>query len=80
MSSIQDEIEAFNKMQSKLEAEHMGEWILMRNRQILGFFESFEKAAAEGLRLFGRESYLVREIGAEPFRLPVSVIHHQYGS
>jgi len=80
VSAIQPEIDAFKTMQTKLEAEHMGEWILMRNGQIIGFFQSFELAAAEGLRQFGRGPYLVREIGAEPIRLPVSVIYHRYGS
>jgi hypothetical protein len=77
MSPINDEIQAYESMQPRLEAEHMGEWILMRDRRVIGLFPSFETAAAEGLRLFGRTSYLVREIGAEPIRLPVSVIHHQ---
>jgi hypothetical protein len=79
MSPIQDEIAAYEAIQSRLEAEHKGEWILMRNRQVIGLFPSFEQAAAEGLRQFGRSSYLIREIGAEPIRLPVSVIYHEYG-
>lgn len=78
MSLIQDEIAAYEAIQSELEAEHRGEWILMRNRQVIGLFSSFEQAATEGLRQFGRSSYLIREIGAEPIRLPVSVIHHLY--
>jgi hypothetical protein len=79
MSPIQDEIRAYEAIQAKLEAEHLGEWVLMRDQKLIGLFPSFEQAAAEGLRLFGRGAYLVREIGAEPIRLPVSVIHHQYG-
>jgi hypothetical protein len=79
MADIKDEIAAFETMQAQLETQHMGEWVLMRDQKLIGFFPSFEQAAAEGLRLFGRGPYLVREIGAEPIRLPVSVIHHQYG-
>lgn len=80
MATIEDEIAAFETMQAQLEADHMGEWILMKDRRKIGLFSSFEEAAAEGLRLFGRATYLVREIGAEPIRLPVSVIYHQHGS
>ena len=79
MATIEDEIAAFETMQAQLEADHLGEWILMKDRQRVGLFPSFAAAAAEGLRLFGRDSYLVREIGAEPIRLPVSVIYHQHG-
>jgi len=80
LSPIQDEIDAYEAMQARLEAEHMGEWVLMRDHNVIGFFPSFETAAAEGLLRFGRESYLIREIGAAPISLPVSVIYHHYGS
>ncbi len=80
MADIQDEIAAFEAIQTKLEAEHLREWVLMRDRSVIGFFPSFESAAAEGLKRFGRSSYLIREIGAEPIKLPVSVIYHQYGN
>jgi hypothetical protein len=75
MTNIQDEIAAFKTMQSKLEAEHMGEWILMRDAKVVGFFKTFELAAAEAVRLFGRGPYLIREIGAPPIQLPASVMY-----
>jgi hypothetical protein len=80
VSPIQDEIDAYVTLQADLEDKHMGEWVLMRDRRLVGLFPSFETAAAEGLRLFGRSPYLVRQIGEEPLRLPVSVIYHRYGS
>jgi hypothetical protein len=80
VSSIQDEIDAFNKLQPELETKHMGEWILIRDRKVVGLFPTFDAAAAEALQRFGRGQYLIREIGAEPIRLPVSVIYHHYGS
>lgn len=73
--SIQGEIAAFTAMQSKLEAEHMGEWILMRDAKVVGFYQTFEVAAAEAVRLFGRGPYLIREIGAPPMQLPASVMY-----
>jgi hypothetical protein len=79
MSPIQDEITAYEAIQAQLEAKHMGQWVLIREKELIGVFPSFEQAAAEGLRRFGRGPYLVREVGAEPIRLPVSVIYHQYG-
>jgi hypothetical protein len=78
VSAIEDEIEAFNAIRTRLEAEHIGEWIVMRDRKVVGFFQTFEAAGAEALRLFGRGEYLIREVGAEPLRLPVSVMYHRY--
>ena len=80
MTDIQNEIEAFETMQAQLEAEHKGEWIVMRERKIINFYQTFELAAAEALRLFGRGPYLIREIGGEPLRLPVSVMYHRYAN
>lgn len=78
MSPIDAEIEAFNKIQATLEAEHMGEWIVMRDRAVVGLFSTAEAAAAAALKLFGRGPYLIRQIGAPPLRLPVSVIYHRH--
>lgn len=78
MASIDDEIQSYESMQPKFEAEHMGEWVVMRDRQLVGIYPSGEEAAAAALSLFGRGPYLIRQIGAPPLRLPVSVIFHRY--
>lgn len=66
MSPIQDEIDAYDAIQGTLEADHRGEWVLMRDRQVVGFFPSFDLIAAEATKRFGRGPYLIREIGAPP--------------
>ena len=78
MTAIDDEIEAYEAIQATLESEHMGEWVVMRNRSLVGLFETAEAASAEAIKLFGRGPYLIRQVGAAPLRLPVSVIHDRY--
>jgi len=78
MSSIDDEIAAYEARQTELEAQRMGEWVLMRDRKLVGVYATLEAASAEALRLFGRGPYLIRQVGAPPLQLPVSVIYHRY--
>jgi hypothetical protein len=78
VATIDDEIEAYEAIRPRLESEHMGEWVVMRNRETVDFYPTAEAASAEALRRFGRGPYLIRQIGAPPLRLPVSVIYHRH--
>lgn len=73
---ILDEIEAFREMQSKLEAEHLGRWVLVHGRSLIAVFDSFEAAADTAVGRFGSGPYLIRQVGAPPITLPVSVMYH----
>jgi hypothetical protein len=77
MSAVKDEIEAFQKMQSKLEAEHMGQWVLMYQRKLINVYDAFEVAADDAVRRFGSGPFLIRQIGAPPITLPASVMYHR---
>jgi hypothetical protein len=74
MTRIQDDIEAFKAMQSRLEAESMGQWVVIRDRRLIDVYTTFEIAAAEAVRQFGAGPYLIRQIGAPPLSLPASVM------
>lgn len=77
MSTIEDEIEAFEKMRSELEAKHMGQWVLIYERALVNLYESFEGAADDAVSRFGRGPFLIRQVGAQPMPLPVSVMYHR---
>jgi hypothetical protein len=75
MAEIDLEIEAYDAMRTKLEAEHAGKWVLLHDRHLAGIFASFEKAAEEAVKRFGSGPYLIRHIGAPPVTLPASVMY-----
>lgn len=75
MAEIDTEIKAYEAMREKLEAEHMGKWVLMREQKLIGVYDSFEVAAEEAVRQFGRGPYLIRQVGAPPVTLPASVMY-----
>jgi len=79
-TNINEQITAYNEIRQKLEADHMGEWVLVHNRELVSLFDSFEVAAEEAVKRFGRGTYLIRQIGAPPVSLPASVIYRSdYG-
>jgi hypothetical protein len=78
VTNIDEEIQAYEALQPSLEAEHLGEWVVMRDLKLIGLYPSAEAASAAAIKQFGRGPYLIRQIGAPPLRLPVSVIHHRH--
>ena len=73
---MESEIAAFTKMQGELEAEHMGRGVLFHEQAFAGVFDSFESAAEDAVRRFGRGPYLIRQVGAPPVVLPASVMYN----
>jgi hypothetical protein len=77
MGDVRDEIQAFQEMQTELEARHMGRWVLVRDRKLIDVYDAFEDAAGDAVRRFGSGPFLIRQIGAPPITLPISVMYHR---
>jgi hypothetical protein len=75
MAEIDTEITAYEAMREQLEAKHMGKWVLMHDRQLVGMFDSFDTAAEEAVKSFGCGPYLIRQVGAQSITLPASVMY-----
>lgn len=74
MADVKKDIAAYEKMQSELEATHMGKWVLFYDEKFIALFDSFESAAEQAVERFGRGPYLIRQVGAPPVTLPASVM------
>jgi hypothetical protein len=75
--TIQDEIRAFEGMQRRLESESMGQWVVIKGGELIAVYDGFETAAADAVRRFGNEVFLIRQVGAPPITLPISVMYHR---
>ena len=73
MTVLDREIALFEELRPTLEAEHNGDWVVIRDNHIAGFFSSFDAAASEAVQQFGRGPYLIRQVGALPVVIPASV-------
>ena len=74
MSTLDDEIAAYEAKRAELETTYLGKWAVIHNRKLAGAFDDFQAAAMEAVRRFGRGPYLIRQIGAPAATLPASVM------
>ena len=76
MTTLKDEIEAYEAVRLDLEARFLGRWVLMHDRKLVDTYNCFENAADIAVRRFGRGPYLIRQVGAQSIPLPVSVLYN----
>lgn len=75
MSKLKEEITAYEEMCNDLEIEHFGKWVIFYNKELAGTYGSFQAAAEDAVKRFGRGPYLIRRVGAPPITLPASVLY-----
>ena len=75
MSALTEQIAAFEEMKEELEAKHRGKWVVFRDEELKGIYDSLDDAAVDAARRFGRGPYLIRQVDAPPFRLPASILY-----
>jgi hypothetical protein len=78
-SGLQSEIKAYDAMRQDLESKHTGKWVLFKGGKLINLYESFDSAAQEAVRKYGRGPYLIRQVGAPPVVLPASLMYHVIG-
>ena len=74
MAKLSEEIAAYERMQDALETDHFGEWVVVRDGELIGTYLAFEDAAAEAIGRFGRGPYLIRQVGEGPVTLSASLL------
>lgn len=72
---LERELATFEKERERLEREHSGKFVLIHGDEAIGTYDSFDTAADEGLRRFGREPFLIRQVGEAPVELPTALIY-----
>lgn len=75
MTTLSEEIAAYESMQRSLEIDHNGKWVVIQNKELFGIYDSFENAAEEAVENFGAGPFLIRKVGASPVTLPASVLY-----
>ncbi len=72
---LSKQISAYEEMREHLELDHFGEWVVVHDETLAGTYESFEEAAEDAVRQFGRGPYLIRRVGETSVTLPASVLY-----
>jgi hypothetical protein len=75
MPDLDRDIAAYEARRAELEAQNTGKWVVFHASEMVSLYDSFELAAEDAVRRFGRGPYLIRQIGAPPITLPASVMY-----
>ncbi len=73
MSTLSNQIAAYDAMRDVLETDYFGQWVVFHDGTFVNTYETFEQAAEDAVRRFGRGPYLIRQVGAPPVKLPARV-------
>jgi hypothetical protein len=74
--SLQSEIAAFEKMKGDLLERYREKYVIIKDQQLKGSFDTFDAAAREAIKHFGRGPYLIRKVSEEPVMpMPASVAY-----
>ena len=75
LAAIKTEIAAYKKMQRDLEAKHLGKWVVVHDKQLIGVYESLQNAGVDAITKFDRGPYLIHQVG-KPFEIQLPAKFH----
>ena len=79
MSSLTEEISAYESMRRDLEINHLGKWVVVHGGKLVEVYDSFELAAEAAVEQFGSGPYPIRKVGAAPATFPASLLYRPAG-
>jgi hypothetical protein len=62
LAHIAEEIATYRAHLQEMAREHTDEFVLIKGKEIIGFFPDYTSAIQEGYRRFGRAPFLVKEV------------------
>ena len=70
MSTLKENIAAYEAMQDDLELDHFGKWVIFHNEKLVASYETSEEAAEDAMVRIKQGPCLIRQVGAPPLTLP----------
>ncbi len=81
MDSLEKEIAAFESKKGELEKHHLGKFVIFHSGVLEGVYDTFDAAAKEAIKKFGKGPFLIRQVGKDPrVSLPASVAYKIYAA
>lgn len=68
--TLDDNIEAFNNMSDELNQRYAGKFVIIYDGNFVASYDSFNNAAENAVKRFGKGPYLIRQVGA-PTKMPM---------
>jgi hypothetical protein len=73
--ALEADIRGFEARRTELEQAHNGKFVVFYGGEHVGTWDTFNAAAADAVKRFGRGPYLIRLVGGPPVALPASVLY-----
>ena len=70
MTALSAQMAAYDGMRDLLETDHFGKWVVFHGGELVGIYDNDAAAVTDAGHRFGYGPYLIREVGAGPYRLP----------
>ena len=74
VATLDENMTAYEELRGQLESKHMGEWVLIHDRQLIGTYSDFQTVASTAVKRFGRGPYHIKRIGEPPIKLPPALM------
>ena len=75
MLELSRQIVAYEKMQSDLETDNFGKWVVFYDEELVGTYDTDREAVGTAIERFGRGPYLIRQVSVMPVPPLASVIY-----
>ena len=79
LATLEENVAVYEEMRQELEANHMHQWVVIYNTELVGTFSHFEEAADVAVTRFGPGPYHIKRIGEPPLQITPSfrfVLNH----
>ena len=63
-ATLDEYIAAYDAMRDHLELEYFGKWVVFYDEEFVGSYDEFEDAVYASTQRYGREPFLIRQVGA----------------
>ena len=74
--ALQRNIMEFDAKSDWLERHHSAKWVIFHDASFVDAFDTFDTAAREAVKRFGKGPYLIRQVGHQAtMRIPASVAY-----
>ena len=70
MSTLKENIAAYEAMQDDLELDYFGKWVVFYDKELAGTYKTSGDAVDDAMVRFGRGPYLIKQVGEPPLTLP----------
>ena len=63
-ATLDENIAAYDAMRDHLELEYFGKWVVFYDEEFVGSYDESQDAAYAAMQRYGREPFLLRQVGA----------------